>query len=64
MRPSIAHLVKGDEIVDIDVDDVKVGDILQVKMGESIALDGVIRSGTVIVDESAITGESLPVEKI
>ena len=63
LRPSIAHLVKGDEIVDIDVDDVKVGDILQVKMGESIALDGVIRSGTVIVDESAITGESLPVEK-
>ena len=63
LRPSIAHLVRGDEIVDIDVDEVKIGDILQVKMGDSVPVDGVIRSGTAIIDESAITGESLPVEK-
>ena len=63
LRPSIAHLIKGDEIVDVEIDDVKIGDILQVKMGESIPVDGVVKSGNVIIDESAITGESLPVEK-
>ncbi|EFM39548.1 copper-exporting ATPase [[Eubacterium] yurii subsp. margaretiae ATCC 43715] len=63
LRPSVAHLIKGDEIVDVEIDDVKIGDILQVKMGESIPVDGVVKSGNVIIDESAITGESLPVEK-
>ena len=63
LRPSIAHLVKDDEIIDIKTDDVKIGDILQLKSGESVPVDGIIISGTGNIDESAITGESIPVEK-
>ena len=63
LRPSIAHLVKDDEIIDIKIDDVKIGDILQLKSGESVPVDGIIISGTGNIDESAITGESIPVEK-
>ena len=52
-------LVDGEEKI-ISVDDVKVGDILAVKAGESIPTDGVVISGAGAVDESILTGESLP----
>ncbi|EHL18127.1 heavy metal translocating P-type ATPase [Peptoanaerobacter stomatis] len=63
LRPQFAHLVSDDTIKDVSVDDVVVGNILQIKSGESIPVDGIIISGNANIDESAITGESIPVEK-
>lgn len=61
--PKSAHLVRDNGIVDVNVEGVKVGDILLVKPGESIPTDSVIIEGVTSVDESMITGESLPVDK-
>lgn len=61
--PKIAHLkIKGGE-EDIEVADIKVGDVIIVKPGEVVAVDGVIVVGQTTLDESALTGESLPVER-
>lgn len=48
---------------DIAVDQVKVGDMLQVKPGERLALDGIVRSGASSINQAPITGESMPVDK-
>jgi len=61
--PSTAHRKHGDALEDIDVVDVRIGDILVVKPGEIVPVDGTITSGTSMVDESSLTGEPLPVEK-
>ncbi len=58
-----ARLVKGNEEIEVDIADVKVGDLLHVKPGEKIPLDGVIESGEASIDESMLTGESMPVNK-
>jgi len=50
-------------IHDVDINDVKVGDILLVKQGEKIPVDGVIFEGATSIDQSMVTGESLPVDK-
>ena len=63
LRPQIAHIIKDGNIFDITIDDVAINDILLVKSGESIPVDGVITLGNASIDESAITGESIPVEK-
>ena len=56
------RFVMADE-TDIPLDQVKVGDMLRVRPGEKIPVDGVVLEGTSSVDESMITGESIPVEK-
>jgi heavy metal translocating P-type ATPase len=61
--PSTAHRVHGKQIVDVSVAGVRVGDQLYVKTGETIPVDGAVIDGDATVDESMITGESLPVEK-
>lgn len=64
LAPKKAHKIINDqETKDIDLDLVKVGDKLLVKPGEKVPVDGVIVDGQVSIDESMITGESLPVEK-
>ncbi len=63
LRPSTAHLINGERIEDVDVEEIKIGDLLQIKLGEAVPLDGIIVSGGTIIDESSITGESMPVEK-
>ena len=63
LQAKTAHVQKGDEIIDIDVDDIIVGDILVVKPGESFPVDGEIISGETSVDESMLTGEALPIDK-
>lgn len=61
--PKIAHRkIRGGE-EDIPVRDIKVGDIIIVKPGEVVPIDGIIKIGETTLDESAITGESLPVEQ-
>jgi Cu+-exporting ATPase len=63
LSPKIATVVRNGKEMKINVDDVKVGDIVIVKPGEKIPIDGIITEGDSSVDESMITGESMPVEK-
>jgi P-type Cu2+ transporter len=63
LQSRIAHVVRGDEQLDIPVQDLKTGDILIVKPGEKIPVDGQVISGMSYVEESTITGEPLPAKK-
>ena len=63
LTPKTATLVDGDQEREIDIADVQAGDILMVRPGEKIPVDGEVLSGTSAVDESMLTGESLPVDK-
>ena len=63
MKPTVAHLVRGDSVVDVPVEELSVGDIFEIKPGERIPTDGRVTSGRTSIDESIITGESIPVEK-
>lgn len=63
LAPKTAKLLKDGKEIEISVDDVQGGDLLVVRDGDTIPVDGKIREGFASVDESAITGESLPVEK-
>ncbi|MBI3887523.1 cadmium-translocating P-type ATPase [Candidatus Microgenomates bacterium] len=60
LQPKTARLATG---IDIPIDEVKIGDVLLVRPGEKIPVDGVITKGQSAIDQSMITGESLPVEK-
>ncbi len=63
LRPERAHLLRPDGEVDVPVAEVLVGDTLVVKPGERFAVDGLVHEGATQVDESMLTGESLPVAK-
>jgi len=63
LQPKEATIIKDNEEVKIPISKVKVGDIILVKPGEKIAVDGIVIDGYSAVDEKAITGESIPVEK-
>ncbi len=64
LSPKKARILIGNEEREIDISEIKKGDVLIVKPGEKIPLDGIIVDGQSNVDESMLTGESLPVEKI
>lgn len=59
--PSKAHLLKDGDITDVDIDDVKVGDEILVRPKEQVPVDGVVIDGQSEIDESSLTGESVPV---
>jgi len=63
LAPKTARRISqaGDE--DIDIDAIAVGDLLRVRPGEKIPIDGVVTEGSSLVDESLVTGESMPVKK-
>ncbi len=63
LAPKTANVLRGGVEVEIPVEEVQVGDQIVVRPGASIPVDGVIVEGTSAVDESALTGESLPVDK-
>lgn len=63
MRPTHAHVVRSGKEVDTPVDQVQKGDWLRVRPGETIPVDGIIREGVSTLDESMLTGESIPVDK-
>lgn len=63
MQAKEARVLREDEEVMIAVEDVEVGDLLIVKPGEKIPVDGIIVKGASAIDESMLTGESIPVEK-
>jgi len=63
LQPKTARIIRDGQEVDIPVEEVAVGDLVVVRPGEKIPVDGVIVEGYSSVDESMITGESMPVEK-
>ncbi|MFZ2396419.1 MAG: heavy metal translocating P-type ATPase [Smithella sp.] len=63
LKPKTAHLVRSDQEIEVAVEEVQVGDTLLVKPGERIPVDGIIISGESTIDESMLTGESIPVTK-
>lgn len=63
LRARTAHVIRDGLESEISVDDVLVGDIVMVRPGETIPVDGVVTEGRSSVDESMLTGESLPVDK-
>ncbi|MFB0565750.1 MAG: heavy metal translocating P-type ATPase [Candidatus Aminicenantaceae bacterium] len=63
LQPKTARVVKDGKEVDIPIEEVKVGDLVLVRPGERIAVDGIVKEGSSAVDESMITGESIPVKK-
>ncbi len=62
IRPDYANVVRDGEIVEVDPDEVAIGEIIVVKAGERVPLDGVVTEGASSLDTSALTGESLPRE--
>lgn len=63
LRPTTATVIREGQTMVVDIDQVAVGDVFAVKAGESMPVDGVIIKGFTSVDESALTGESMPVDK-
>jgi Cu+-exporting ATPase len=63
MQPKTALVIRNGKETAIPIEDVQVGDLVMVRPGERVPVDGVIRRGYSSVDESMITGESIPVEK-
>ncbi|PIS41378.1 MAG: copper-translocating P-type ATPase [Candidatus Kerfeldbacteria bacterium CG08_land_8_20_14_0_20_42_7] len=63
LQPTVAHIRKHEEWIDVSIDQVVSGDVLLVKPGEKIAVDGMVVNGMSTVNESMLTGESVPVEK-
>jgi heavy metal translocating P-type ATPase len=61
--PPVARIIRDGEEIEIPLEEVKVGDLLKVKPGEKIPVDGIIYKGEAVIDESMITGEPIPVEK-
>ena len=63
LAPKKARILKDKKEVEILVEDLKKGDLILVRPGEAIPVDGIVKEGSSLVDESAITGESIPVNK-
>lgn len=60
IRPEFATVKRGEELITMDPDEVKLGDIIVIKAGERVPLDAIVIEGNSMVDTSALTGESIP----
>lgn len=63
LQPKVANVIRGNQEMSIPADEVQTGNLILVRPGESIPVDGTVQDGYSAVDESMLTGESLPVEK-
>lgn len=63
LQSKTARVVRGEQVVELAIEEIQKGDIVIARPGERIALDGVITKGSTSIDQSMITGESIPVEK-
>ena len=64
LQAKTARVIRNGNEIDVPISEVMIGDLIRVRPGEKIPVDGVIMEGTTSVDESMITGESIPVEKM
>lgn len=64
LSPKTAMVIRNGEEKEIPIEEVVIGDILAVRPGQSVPVDGVITEGSTAIDQSALTGESIPVEKL
>lgn len=63
LQAKTARLIRNGQTVDVPIDAVQVGDIVLVRPGEKIPVDGIVTEGSSTIDESMVTGESIPVQK-
>ena len=63
LRPDKALVLRDGQPVEVPIDDVRLGDLVVIRGGDRVPVDGLVRAGTSSIDESMLTGESLPVEK-
>lgn len=63
LAPKVAHVRRDGELVDLPIDELRVGDVVEVRPGEKVPADGVVIAGLSSVDESMLTGEPMPQEK-
>ncbi len=63
LRPTTANVLRDGHVVEVSVEDLRLGDIVVVRGGDRVPVDGLIHSGSSSLDESMLTGESLPVDK-
>ncbi|TGM60254.1 heavy metal translocating P-type ATPase [Leptospira adleri] len=63
LQPKTANIIREGEILEIPLVAVRAGDLLLVKVGETVPVDGIVEEGSSSIDESMLTGESIPVEK-
>ncbi|QDQ27335.1 heavy metal translocating P-type ATPase [Chitinimonas arctica] len=63
LQPKTARVVRGDALVELDVDLLRLGDVVAVEAGEAIAADGEVLAGESSVDEALLSGEAMPVDK-
>jgi Cu+-exporting ATPase len=64
MQAKTARIIRDGKEIDLPIEQVKIGDVIRVRPGEKIPVDGILLKGESSVDESMITGESIPVEKL
>ncbi|MFC1565069.1 heavy metal translocating P-type ATPase [candidate division KSB1 bacterium] len=64
LQPKTATLIKDNQYIEVSVEELNVGDLVLIRPGEKIPVDGLVKSGSTFVDESMLTGESMPVEKL
>lgn len=60
IRPDFANVMRNEEIIKVDPEEVEIGEIIVVKPGEKVSLDGIVIDGASMLDASALTGESVP----
>lgn len=63
LQPKSAFVVVGEEVIETPIDQITSGDLIQLRPGGQVAVDGVVTSGSSYIDESMLSGEPLPVEK-
>jgi Cu+-exporting ATPase len=63
LRPDKALVLRDGQSVDVSIDDVRLGDVVVIRGGDRVPVDGLVRAGASSIDESMLTGERLPVEK-
>jgi heavy metal translocating P-type ATPase len=63
MMPESASVLRGGAFVEISINEIQVGDIVELRAGDTVSADGTVVEGSCSVDESALSGESIPVEK-
>ncbi|MBR2824936.1 MAG: heavy metal translocating P-type ATPase [Solobacterium sp.] len=63
LAPKTAVIIKDNQEVEVSIEEVQIGDIFVVKPGENIPVDGIVEEGSTAINESSLTGESIPVDK-